>query len=94
MDNVVDAFRRWLPHPVYRFVGGPADGKTLAVDLIEMPHGLMAPEQWNIAEPAEFAITDKPPEDVSAIEVAVHTYRFVPRGGSMNEGYYEWEEPF
>jgi hypothetical protein len=87
MTDIVDAFERWLPYPVYRFVGGPMDGKELTVSLIETSYGYIAPPVWEVYEtpPADFSIGAV----ANNIVVSVHRYRFVSANPAGNIGHYE-----
>jgi hypothetical protein len=88
-DYLVDTFARWLPRPVYRFVGGPADGKNLAVTLVETARGLVAPEALAVAEP-EFSEVSVSADGAFKAECRIYAYRFVPsRRFGMNRGHYE-----
>lgn len=93
MSDLIDAFARWLPMPEYRFVGGPMDGKVLAVSLCETPDGMVAPEVWNVADipSVEIAEFDKEANAMKA-ECAVHRYRFVNTAYG-NQGHYEFINP-
>lgn len=92
MRGLIDAARAWLPHPVYRFVGGPADGKRLAVELVERSYGMVPPEFWRVAGkrlPPGIKPERVPKAMAEDMAYRVHTYRFVPLAGSINEGHYE-----
>lgn len=91
MRDVVEAMRAWLPHPVYRFSGGPFDGQRLTVTLYETAGGMAAPEVWNLADPPSPPQPSAKPSTLAIdVVVQVHRYRFVHRPGSINEGHYEY----
>jgi hypothetical protein len=88
---MLSAFERWLPYPVYKFVGGPFDGQSRAVRLIETANGMIAPPVWNVseeitpptvAEIAEPMVFDAP--------VQSFAYRFVATNLAHNAGHYEF----
>lgn len=83
--ELVRAMQDWLPYPVYRFVGGPYDGKDLKVDMAKSDNGYTAPEIWRLKPPL--------PKDFGPNDAFVPcTYRFVCAGGHRNNGHYEFAE--
>jgi hypothetical protein len=90
--TTIDSFRAWLPWPVYDFIGGPEDGKKLAVRLVETERGMIAPPVWEVSSFPGVEFNVPMPKEVMDWYVTVSRYRFIPNR-SANDGHYEWIEP-
>lgn len=92
-SRMFEALERWLPYPVYRFVGGPADGESRTVRLVETEAGMRAPEFVQVGQLPPVTITPKS-QSMTLAEcdafMTVHNYRFVPTNRAHNAGHYEF----